>query len=549
MPAPAGLELPPVDFPTLFVALDWTERHCVIPDGFRVGQPFELLDWQSWCLANFYRIKPHALWIPEAPLLAPAFHNRRSQIVLPQKAGKGPYSACHVCIEAVGPALFAGWATGDEAWVCEEHGCECGWVYEYEQGEAMGMPWPTPLIQVTAFSEEQAGNIYDALRPMIDKGPLHELIPKTGEEFIRLPGGGRIDVVTSSAQSRLGQRVTFVPQDEVGIWTAENGMHKVATTQRRGLAGMGGRAEETTNAWNPTENSQAQKTSESSAEDVFRFHPQAPAHLSYGDKRERHRIHRYVYAGSLRENGGHIDLDSIEAEAAELHETDPMEAERFFGNRCKSGVSTWLKDGAWKAREKPRAVPEGIKVCGGFDGSLYDDWTAISLETKDGYSFTPTYGPDQRPAIWNPDEFGGEVPVDEVLTAVADIFARYRMVRFYCDPRDWRTEIEGWQAEHGEKRVVIWETNRITAMHESLKRFVVDLGSVITHDGNRTAETHMGNARKVPKPGQRYILGKASQRQKIDVAMTRVLAHEARCDAVAAKQMNEPARAKVLVLS
>ena len=66
------------------------------------------------------------------------------------------------------------------------------------------MPWPTPLIQITAYSQEQTDNIYDALRPMIDGGPLHEIIPKTGEEFIRLPGGGRIDAVTSSAQSTAG---------------------------------------------------------------------------------------------------------------------------------------------------------------------------------------------------------------------------------------------------------------------------------------------------------------------------------------------------------
>jgi hypothetical protein len=59
---------------------------------------------------------------------------------------------------------------------------------------------------------------------MIDDGPLHDLIPKTGEEFIRLPGDGRIDVVTSNATSRVGQRVTFVPQDETGFyWTSPTG--------------------------------------------------------------------------------------------------------------------------------------------------------------------------------------------------------------------------------------------------------------------------------------------------------------------------------------
>ena len=34
-----------VDFPTLFVAVDWIEAHCVIPDGFSRGQRFALSGW------------------------------------------------------------------------------------------------------------------------------------------------------------------------------------------------------------------------------------------------------------------------------------------------------------------------------------------------------------------------------------------------------------------------------------------------------------------------------------------------------------------------
>jgi hypothetical protein len=101
---------------------------------------------------------------------------------------------------------------GGEVYDCRDHGCGCGWTYEYAPNEPMGRPWPTPLIQITATSEDQTDNIYTALRPMIDDGPLHDLIPKTGEAFIRLPGDGRIDVVTSNATSRVGQRVTFVPR-------------------------------------------------------------------------------------------------------------------------------------------------------------------------------------------------------------------------------------------------------------------------------------------------------------------------------------------------
>lgn len=558
-----------VDFPTLFVAIDWGENHCVIPDGFRAGEPFVFLDWQSWCLANYYRVRTDARWIPENPLLAPAFHYRRSQIVLSQKAGKGPYTAAHTCIEAVGPALFAGWATGGEVYACSDHGCRCGWWYEYEPGEAMGMPWPTPLIQITAFSEEQTDNVYGALKPMIDLGPLSQLIPKTGEEFIRLPRGGRIDTVTSSAQSRLGQRVTFVPQDEVGIWTETNKMVKVAETQRRGLAGMGGRAEETTNAWDPTENSVAQRTAESQkswdplyvpfsdrelmsrGKDVFRYHPQAPAHLSYTDKRERRRIHQIVYGGSLRTKGGHIDLDSIEAEAAEILERDPGQAERFFGNRCKTGVGTWLKDGLWADRTKPREVPDGTKICLGFDGSDSEDWTAIRAETLDGYQFTPTYGPDREPTIWDPHLHGDRIPRALVHAAMDELFSRYRVIRVYCDVREWATEIEMWALKHGPKRVMEWPTNRVAAMHESLLRFVTDLATGdLTHDACETTELHVGNARKLARPGERYILGKPSQHQKIDVAMTSVLAHEARCDAVAAgAKPTEARRARVIVLN
>ncbi|NEC93292.1 hypothetical protein G3I71_47930, partial [Streptomyces sp. SID12501] len=144
------------------------------------------------------------------------------------------------------------------------------------------------------------------LQAMVRDGFLAERM-KVGEQFIRLPNEGRIDVVTSSAQSRLGNPVTFVPQDETGIWTVGNRMNSVATTQRRGLGGMQGRSLETTNGWDPSENSVAQKTAESKREDIYRYHRLPPGGLSYTNKAERRRIHAFVYAGSR-----HNDLDAIE---------------------------------------------------------------------------------------------------------------------------------------------------------------------------------------------------------------------------------------------
>lgn len=332
-----------VDFPTLgFLVADWVEAHCIVPDGFRKFARWRMYDWQLWCTANFYRVKRDA----RRGQLATAFHNRRAQIVAPQKAGKGPWSATLVAAEAVGPVLFAGWARGGEIYACADHGCECGFEFVYEPGDPMGQPWATPLIQLLATSEDQVDNVFRPLQAMARHGALAELM-RVGEEFIRLPNDGRIDVVTSSATARLGQPITFALQDETGLYTKANKMVRVAETQRRGVAGMGGRSLETTNAWDPSEESVAQRTAESARPDIFRWHPLPPASLSYRNKEERRRIHRRVYAGS-----DHVDLDAIEAEVAELLERDPAQAERFFGNRIVHGQGAWLPDGLWVSTQR-----------------------------------------------------------------------------------------------------------------------------------------------------------------------------------------------------
>lgn len=530
-----------VDFPTLWVACDWIEHHCVVPDGFRKGAPFEMYDWQLWCTVNHYRVRPEAKF----GQLATAFHYRRFQVVAPQKTGKGPWTAALCAAEGVGPVVFAGWARGGEVYDCRDHGCGCGWSYEYEPGEPMGRPWPTPLIQLTAFSEEQTDNVYRPLQSMIRNGPLGDLM-RVGEAFIRLPNGGRIDVVTSSAQSRLGNPITFALQDETGIWTVANKMDRVATTQRRGAAGMGGRTGETTNAWDPSEDSVAQRTAESARPDIFRFHRLPPAGLSYRNKAERRRIHRHVYAGSR-----HVDLDAIEAEAAELLERDPAQAERFFGNRIVYGAGSWCDGDRWDARAQPREVLAGTPVVLGFDGSDVNDWTAIRAETADGYQFTPTYGPDRRPTIWNPAEWGGQVPRLEVEAAVDELFARLKVVRLYADPPYWETEVDGWAAKFGEKRVLRFETYRPVQMHAAAERLLTDVtkaDSTFTHDGCPITGVHVRNARKLARPGQRYVLGKPGETQKIDAAVTSIICHEAAGDVTAGKLWPSRKSSKMLVL-
>jgi len=505
---------------------DWIEWHCRVPDGEGAGDHFELAPEQLDFVAGHYTVKRSAR-IGEK---AQAFRYRRSQLVRAQKWGKSPLIAAFVCAEGVGPVLFAGWAVGGEVYDCRDHGCGCGFLYEYEPGEPMGRPWPTPLIQITATTEDQTENTYGALRPMIELGPLAELIPRTGEEFIRLPNGGRIDVVTSKATSRLGQRVTFVPQDETGIWTDGNKMTKTARTQRRGLAGMGGRAIETTNPWDPSENSQAQQTFESSAKDILRDFRHPPADLRWSVKRERIEIMRFNYAGvpwALN------NLQGIMAEVEELDEKNPAEAERFFGNRVVAGSRSWLDMAKWAGKLKPREVPAGTKIALGFDGSDVNDWSGIRAETLTGYQFTPEF--NGRPTIWDPAQTNGRIPRGEVSAAVEYLFETYSVVRMYCDPPYWQSEIDSWEALW-EKRVIRFVTSSPPRMHLALERFKTDVGlkdSILTHDDCQQTMFHLRNAVERSQPSMRYILGKASDEQKIDLAMSSVLAHEAAMDAIA----------------
>jgi hypothetical protein len=551
----------------LLVVPEWIEAHCVIPDRGHRGMPFTLAAEQYRFVGNHYMVKASARFDPAAELdpelpanpLAGAFVYRRSQLVRAQKWGKSPLISAFVCAEGVGPVLFAGWASDGDVYDCAEHGCGCGFVHEYADGEPMGRQWSTPLIQITATSEDQTSNTYDALRPMIELGPLSDIIPRTGEEFIRLPGDGRIDVVTAKGNSRLGQRVTFVVQDETGLWVKSNGGHNLAKKQRQGLAGMGGRAIETTNAWDPAADSVAQRTYESQAKDVNRDFRHPPANLSFKNKKERRKIFAFNYEGAPW-----VSIDVVEGEAAEMMEKDPADAERFFGNRLVAGAGKWITPEEWDAKRSPIVVRQRTAVAMGMDLSNNNDWTGIRLETRDLYQFTPTYdvGGDKRLTVWDPANFGGFIPRGEVRAAVDFIASEFRIVRAYIDPAgsamgaidesalndddSWRTELAEWAAKYGAKVFIPWQTNSITAMHKSLEQFrsaIRNPDSRFTHDGDTVTRTHVTNAVMIAKTMQRYVLGKphGADHQKIDQAMSSDLAHEAAMDALKDGQFDDAA--------
>ena len=507
----------PGEFPTLgYAVADVIQSVCAIPDGQRMGEPFLLTDEQLRCLLWHYRLDPAT---------GRFVYFRGTQLTRSQKWGKGPFAAAFICGEAhpEGPVLFDGWDA---------------------QGEPVGKPWPTPHIQVTAVSEDQTDNVFRALLPMIQLGALAADIPDTGLTRINLPSGGLIEPVTASAVSRLGQRVTCAVQDQTESWLKANGGHRLADNQRRGLAGMGGRFLSTPNAWDPREDSVAQRTAESVAPGVY-LDDVDPGPGSVRNKQDRRRMLKRVYGDAAtkpRPNAPWepwIDLDRIDGEIIALLEHDPAQAERWFLNRKLAGEDAAFDFETWEALAERHEVAARARVVVGVDGARFRDSLAlVATEITSGYQWVLDV--QERPSGVGDDY---EHDFDQADGAMIDAFKTFRVWRVYVDDQWIADLLHRWQGRWGDKRVIAWHTNRPRPMAWAVRNYTAAIGAGdASHDGHPVFAQHIKNARRQKvnvyddENRQMHILAKDrpdSPRRK-DVADAAVLSWEARGDAIAA---------------
>jgi hypothetical protein len=500
------------EVPTLGnLVAEWIQDHCVIPDREFRGERFVLTEEQQWHLIWHYALTPEGRWV----------HQRGSQLVRPQKWGKGPFGAAMVCAEAAGPVVFDGWDA---------------------KGEPVGRPWATPHIQVTACSEEQTDNTWRALQPMIELGDLAADIPDTGLTRVNLPGGGLIEPVTASARSRLGQRVTFVVQDQTESWNRSNDGHKLASNQRRGLAGMNGRFLETANAPDPVEDSVASRTQ---AESGVYINDVDGGPGSVRNKAERRKVLRKVYGDSTLERGGWIDLDRIDAEIDALLAHDPSQAERWFLNRKIAAEGAAFDPSLIKARlkRKPWRPRAGSYIVLGIDGARFRDAIAVvATDIRSGHQWLVDV--IERPEHARDDY---EHDLGRIDGAVASLVEGdgYVVWRGYVDDQHIGKLMELWQNRYGEKRFVRWHTNRDKQMAYAVRGYEDALaGGDVSFDPdegpNETFLAHLRNARKrmvtVLDERQKpmHVITKLHEYSvlKIDGASAAVVSWEARSDAI-----------------
>lgn len=510
--------LPPTGLPERSLGYEvcsWIEEHCAVPDGEDAGRPLQLSNEQVRFVVWYYAVDERGRFV-----------FRRGQLVRPQKWGKGPLSAAIICAEAAGPVLFDGWDAN---------------------GQPVGKPWATPWIQVVAVSEDQTDNVWTALVPMIELGALAADVPDTGKTRINVAGShgsrGLIEPVTSAAVSRLGQRITFAVHDETHSWTDHNGGRKLADTQRRNLAGMGGRSLETTNAYDPSEGSVAQRTHEANLDDVLIDYPET-GKGSIRNKRDRRRLLKAAYAGAPW-----VDLDRIDAEVGELIRDDPGQADRYFLNRVVAGADKAFDPELVKARTAPEplVIEAGRLVTLGFDGARREDATGlVATDVERGTQVV--VGVWERPRDLAPDD-DWQVPEGDVNDAVAFAFDEWNVWRLYADPPYWSDTVDAWAGKYGDQRVVAWWTNRTKAMAYALRAYhEAFVDEHVTVDGEALPRHLMNAARRptrIRDPDTAaflWTISKDAQKspRKIDLAMAGCLSWKARGDAVADGALNTP---------
>lgn len=464
------------EYPTLAYEVGgWIESHCVIPDGVHQGEPYQLTDEMWRFLFAFYRLREVDGPDPHRP--SAAFVHRGGLLMRPQKWGKGPLAAAICLTEAFGPVRFAGWDGG---------------------GEPVGVPQPSPWVQIVATSEEQTDNTWLALYEMATRGAVADFPGvDIGVEDINLPSGGKIEPRTSSGRARLGARLTFGLFDETGLMTESNGGVLLATTMKRNIGGMGGRWLETTNAYDPSENSVAQRTHESAAPGVVKDYRPAPARVDLDDDAEALAALAHVYGDSWW-----VDHDRILEDARDVAVCPhPADALRFFFNRLEVGQHDAVDATRWAAKVRPRDLAPREMVCLGFDGSRSLDCTSlVASRVRDGRWF---HLRTWDPAVY-PDH---KVPRPEVDLAVEDAFEGYDVRFLFGDPYLWSERFDLWSARWPD-RVVEVPTNVDKRMDLAVTRFQTVFAGEHTHDGDPVLTDHVLSAaiargrRRDPRPGE-----------------------------------------------
>ena len=457
--------------------------------------------------------------------------------------------------EALAPVRFDGWDS---------------------DGQPVGRPVKSPFIRCLATEEKQSGNTFQNLAFVMGEWG-HDTHPKLyggikgigdyrSAQNVYLPGGGECRSSSSGSASKDGGKETFVVPDEVHLYVLPE-LRSMYATVMRNLPKR--KSAEPWALLTTTACKLGEQSVWETLEKLYKqgkldatwlvHHREAKGKIDIADKARTIRQLLDVYGPAMHPDTGWMDPEDVYRTMLDPNECrDEAEAARYYLNRSMAGSDAWIAKPSVEAVETTEGLervdfdgewfwmpPAGTSISMGLDGSLNDDSTVLRgcvMET--GLRFTI--------GIWEKPEgaagAGWEVPRSDVLGRFRWAMNRYRVSRAYCDPHEWRTDVDSLAAEfnpaEAAKAVVIpWATSRDTPMAAALDRLRVDILNKSTRQAKDAAVLiHYGNAYQ-RKKGHLVLVRKEypNSPRKIDAVASDALAYEARADAIAAGWTAKPA--------
>nr|DAP08082.1 MAG TPA: Large Terminase [Caudoviricetes sp.] len=476
---------------------------------------------------------------------------QRAVLSRPRGWGKSPFLAAICCAEALGPVLCNGWDA---------------------EGQPVGVPWSTrrtPIVQVTATTDDQTANTWDPLLEMLRGSPAEDeygIDPM--DSFVALRRG-RIEKRTSSATSVKGAKAVMAVMDQTETWLPGNGGPKLAKTLRSNADKLGGLTIETPNAYTIGERSVAETTArfyelmkagkvkKEAARGLYYDHRQAPLDTDIADRESLIEGLRFAYGDSAKDprgcaihdpecGPGWVDLERI-ADSFWHPDNDPADMCADFLNQINSASDAWITMPELRAIEDhSKTISSTEPITLGFDGSEGRKIGIADATVLIGYSINQKHL--FKVGIWmQPDGPAGEgwqPPRLEIEQTVRDAFERYNVVGFYADPSaGWAQDVKAWEARYSRRlRAKISASEPIRYpqrnVSQTCENFAQLLSAIhqnlITYDGDPTMTAHLLNARKSPRQAG-YVLVKPADDQdysKIDAAWGAMFAYKAGLDAV-----------------
>lgn len=490
--------------------LNWGSRFLAQPDGVRRGQRWQYSDEQAMFLLWFYAVDETGRFI-----------YRNAVLERPKGWGKSPLLAAICCTELLGPVCFS---------------------HFDDNGSAVGMPDPTPLVQIAAISDSQANNTMDLVREMLAEGDaVKSRLPGLGDgryldinlSKVTYPGNRKLEKVTASPRGREGNRATFVVMDETHLWVPAEKGPDLFEALSRNLVKRDRRWVATTNAPVPGESSVAElhhdgyekmvagetfdkgmlfDTREVYVEDIYDPITALPAL-------------KEVYGDAALPETGWINLDRIWAEINDPTTREEV-ARRFYFNQRVSGYTTWLKPSQWRdCRDTSLRLKKTDKIALGFkivprNGAA----SIVACRLTDGALFDLS-GKHWERLESDPPEW--EVSAPKVDKRIRQILDTYDVYKLCADPANFQDIVGRWYADYDNVVEEWWISNK-TKMAKAVEQFEQAVIAKRLKWNDETISRHILNCH-VDEVPQGYILRKETKHSTryITAAQAAVLALEA----------------------